>query len=86
MILRPTENENGGVYRRIVVKTPFPLMGKGRDRGAREPNRNHPTFVPVKGKDSDAVAGRFLHNLATSAALPNFRRSHVFNLLHACAF
>ena len=109
-------------YRRIVVETPFPLMGKGRDRGAREPNRTiTPTFVlprqrlcrnreisedvilnevknldlsigckrrdpsaspqddnttqSLKGKDSDAVAGRFLHNLATSAALPNFRRS-----------
>jgi hypothetical protein len=38
-------------YRRIVVGTPFPLMGKGRDRGAREPIRTiTPTFVPSRGR------------------------------------
>jgi hypothetical protein len=43
-----------------------------------KPNRSSPLPLsfPVKGKDSDAVAGRFLHNLATSAALPYFRRRH----------
>jgi hypothetical protein len=60
-------------YRRIVVETP---LDGDRDRGAREPNRTiTPTFIlPLKGKDSDAVAGRFLQNLATSAAPPQFER------------
>jgi hypothetical protein len=51
-------------YRRIVVETPFPLMGKGRDRGAREPNRTiTPTFVlPRQGEGLVRFAGRFLHN------------------------
>jgi hypothetical protein len=37
-------------YRGILPLTPFPLMGKGRDRGAREPIKPiTPTFVlPVK--------------------------------------
>jgi hypothetical protein len=39
-------------YRRIVVGTPFPLMGKGRDRGAPEPIRTITlTFVlPRQGE------------------------------------
>jgi hypothetical protein len=43
-----TENENAA-YRGSSLGTPFPLMGKGRDRGAREP----------KGKDEDAVVVDF---------------------------
>jgi hypothetical protein len=41
-------------YRRIVVRTPFPFMGKGRDRGARGSIRNiTPTFVlPRQGEGS----------------------------------
>jgi hypothetical protein len=40
----PTENENGGVSLHLAW-TPFPLMGKGRDRGARELINVTPTFV-----------------------------------------
>jgi hypothetical protein len=59
MILRsPTKNENGDI--------PFPLMGKGRDRGAREPIKTiTPTFVlPRQGEGleksaNDAVQTQF---------------------------
>ena len=39
-------------YLRILVGPPFPLMGKGRDRGAREPIKLiTPTFVlPRQGE------------------------------------
>jgi len=52
MSLRSPAEMKNGAYRRIVVKTPFPLMGKGRDRGASEPNRPSPLPLsfPVKGK------------------------------------
>jgi hypothetical protein len=35
------------------IWTPFPLMGKGRDRGAREPIKQSPLPLsfPVEGKD-----------------------------------
>jgi hypothetical protein len=65
-------------YRRIVVETPFPLDGESRERGAREPNRTSPLPLsfPVKGKDQDAVAGRFLYNSATSTALTKFSKEN----------
>jgi len=57
-------------YRRIVVETPFPLMGKA-GKGVLGNRTEHPLPLsfPVKGKDQDAVAGRFLYNSATSTAL-----------------
>jgi hypothetical protein len=41
-----------GAYRRILLGPPFPLMGKGRDRGARELIKLIiPTFVlPRQGE------------------------------------
>jgi hypothetical protein len=33
-------------YRCILLEPPFPSMGKGQDRGAKEPIKsNHPTFI-----------------------------------------
>jgi len=52
MILRsPTENENG-VISLHRIGTPFPMMGKGRDKGAPEPIKLiTPTFVlPRQGE------------------------------------
>ena len=57
MILRtPTEDENGRLSLHPTW-TPFPLMGKGRDRGAREPIRSiTPTFVlPRQGEGIRAL-------------------------------
>ena len=57
MILRsPTEDENGGISLHRIW-TPFPLMGKGRDRGAPEPIKPiTPTFVlPRRGEGIRAL-------------------------------
>jgi hypothetical protein len=65
-------------YRRIVVGTPFPLMGKGRDRGAREPIRTiTPTFVlPRQGEGLGRVAGRLLYKSVTRGPNPIFKGEH----------
>ena len=57
MILRsPTEDEDGGISLHRIW-TPFPLMGKGRDRGAPEPIKPiTPTFVlPRRGEGQRAL-------------------------------
>ena len=76
MILRlPTENENGGILH-IVVVTPFPLTGKGRDRGAREPAQNHHPYLcpsPFRGRIR-TLSPPLLNKSATDAARPQFSK------------
>jgi hypothetical protein len=63
MILRSPQTMKMAAYRRIVVGTPFPLMGKGRDRGAIRTIT--PTFVL-----------RLLHKSTTSGPTPIFEGGH----------
>ena len=46
----------------IAVRHPFPLMGKGRDRGTREPMKSiTPTFIlPRRGEGISAALVRFI--------------------------
>ena len=58
MILRSSTEDEMESYRCIVLGPPFPLMGKGRDRGAREAiNPITPTFVlPRQGEGIRALS------------------------------
>src|SRR4030095_14902115 len=78
MIVRSlTENKNGNVSLHCT-QTPFPLMGKGRDRGAPNDQSITPTLLlprsvhPVKEKEIDTT------NPTIQWPCPNlnFRRSH----------
>src|SRR5213593_4484314 len=64
-------------YRRIVVETPFPLMGKAGKGVLGNRTEHHPYLYPSPSrKDQDAVAGRFLYNSATSTALTKFSKEN----------
>jgi hypothetical protein len=56
----PRENENGGVSR-ILLGPPFPLMGKGRDRGAGTgtDQTSHPYFGPSPSREGIVVLKSF---------------------------
>jgi hypothetical protein len=59
------------------IWTPFPLMGRGRDRGAREPMKPiTPTFVlPRRGEGIRALPPvSFFVNRALSAASTQFSK------------
>jgi hypothetical protein len=58
-------------YHCIVPRSPFPLMGKGRDKGAREPIKTiTPTFVLPR-------QGEGLRKSANSASqTSNFKGGH----------
>src|SRR3990172_3535607 len=62
----------------IVVRPPFPLTGKGRDRGAREPIKPiTPTFVlPRRGEGKNAPSfGCFIRRPITRPQ-PIFEGAH----------
>ena len=50
MCLRSFSKDENAAFRCILLGHPFPLMGKGQDRGARKPIEPiTPTFVPSAG-------------------------------------
>jgi hypothetical protein len=42
-------------YRRIILRSPFTLMGKGRDRGAESIKTNTPTFLLPRREEGNSA-------------------------------
>jgi hypothetical protein len=93
MILRSsTEDENGGISLHRIW-TPFPLMGKGRDRGAPEPIKTiTPTFVlPRRGEGIRALppvgffVGRALAQPQAQRRTRSIKHLFRFQLFPSCS-
>src|SRR5215470_8516677 len=84
MSLCPTRKE---------IKTPFPLMGKGRDRGAREPIKPiTPTFIlPRQRLCRNSKTRRTVENckhisVENNDVIPTFASSDIQSGIASCSF
>jgi hypothetical protein len=72
------QNMKMEAYRCILLGPPFPSMGKGQDRGAKEPIKsNHPYLYPSPSRGRSWRAGGLLYKSAINPApTPIFKGAH----------
>jgi hypothetical protein len=75
------QNMKMEAYRCILLGPPFPSMGKGQDRGAKEPIKsNHPYLYPSPSRGRSWRAGGLLYKSAINPAPTRMHSIYTFKL------